>query len=420
MKTLRLGVSNKGVLVALAIVVLLLGGGGGYLLWRVNQQDTVAPTESEAAKEDCVLRCTGNDCTPRDASGNCPEDKAGICYPGYGVETGCCHYEKVCNIVAYYVVYQAGANGSVSNAGKNEVSPGGSITSTATPSAGYKFVKWNDGKTTATRTESNVNADATFIAEFTALGNYTLKYETDIAGTLEGVATQTVQEGKDGTAVKVNNKGLMIFKRWSDNKKDNPRIDKAVKADLTVKAIFESSCGNNTCDSNENAKTCPNDCPAKCPDGFCTHDETAATCPQDCPVNCGDKICSKGEDANNCPKDCVCGDKICSVGEDASTCPEDCNAVCGDGMCTTGESSLTCPKDCGSVPETGLFDNSRNVIVLGSVLLLLGMVWTWVSTLPKRVIKSFSVVSDYVSNVRDQRVRNKRESRRSRLERRIK
>jgi len=153
--------SKKGIWIGLVIGVLLFGL--GYLIWRVNQEDTVAPTDSSASEEECVLRCLpGASCVARDANDNCAEDEAGICYyPPYGdSKTGCCAYEKICNVTAYYITYIAGEGGSVTNAGQNNVVPGGSISSTATPNAGYKFVRWSDGKTTATRTDSNVHADA--------------------------------------------------------------------------------------------------------------------------------------------------------------------------------------------------------------------------------------------------------------------
>ena len=41
--------------IALIIGAILLGGGGGYLLWRVNQPKTVAPTESEQVYLRCVV-----------------------------------------------------------------------------------------------------------------------------------------------------------------------------------------------------------------------------------------------------------------------------------------------------------------------------------------------------------------------------
>ena len=44
----RLNISKNGKILIVALLVLILGGSGGYLLWRTNQPDTVAPTDSEA------------------------------------------------------------------------------------------------------------------------------------------------------------------------------------------------------------------------------------------------------------------------------------------------------------------------------------------------------------------------------------
>jgi len=49
MSNIRVGVGKKGIVLALVLGVLLLGGGGGYLLLRVNQEKTVAPTDSDAS-----------------------------------------------------------------------------------------------------------------------------------------------------------------------------------------------------------------------------------------------------------------------------------------------------------------------------------------------------------------------------------
>lgn len=45
---IRLKLTKKLKIIIIVIFVLILGGSGGYLLWRTNQPDTVAPTDSEA------------------------------------------------------------------------------------------------------------------------------------------------------------------------------------------------------------------------------------------------------------------------------------------------------------------------------------------------------------------------------------
>ena len=59
---------------------------------------------------------------------------------------------------------------------------------------------------------------------------------------------------------------------------------------VTTAAFQGSGCLNGVCDGNENAASCPVDCPSVCGDGLCTHYEKPANCAVDCnrllgPVN---------------------------------------------------------------------------------------------------------------------------------------
>ena len=122
----------------------------------------------------------------------------------------------------------------------------------------------------------------------------------------------------------------------------------------------------------------------------------------------------------------TCGDGICSEGEDPFNCPQDCPSVCGDGICTGDEDSQNCPVDCGAppagkVPDTAIFDDTKDTIIFGVVILLVGMAWTWISTLPKKAYTKISKASsEYITEAKLTRERNTRESRRNRLERRFK
>jgi len=64
----------------------------------------------------------------------------------------------------FTVTVAAGANGTA--AGGGTVLSGGSVSISATPNAHYTFSSWNDGNTTASRTVTNITADATFTASF--------------------------------------------------------------------------------------------------------------------------------------------------------------------------------------------------------------------------------------------------------------
>lgn len=80
--------SKKTSIIVAIILFFVVGGTGGYLLWRVNQEDTVAPEDSEAGVV-CDRDSSGNviSCKAggRDANNNCPESCAGY-------ENGCCEY----------------------------------------------------------------------------------------------------------------------------------------------------------------------------------------------------------------------------------------------------------------------------------------------------------------------------------------
>ena len=52
-------VSRKNLIILLVLFFVILGGTGGYLLWRVNQEETVAPTESAAEHFKCYCCRSG-------------------------------------------------------------------------------------------------------------------------------------------------------------------------------------------------------------------------------------------------------------------------------------------------------------------------------------------------------------------------
>lgn len=383
------GTSKKGIWIGLVIGVLFLGG--GYLLWRVNQEDTVAPTDSDASEEECVLRCLpGAACVARDANGNCAEDEAGICYyPPYGdTRTGCCAYEKICNVTAYYITYIAGEGGSVTNAGQNNVVPGGSISSTATPKAGYKFVKWSDGKTTATRTDSNVHADATYTATFEALPaeKVTLTYIAGSGGTISGTTTQTIDKGASGTAVTaVPNTGYK-FVKWSDGKTTATRTDTNVQASATYTATFEILAAEKV---------------------TLTYIAGSGGTITGAATQTIDKGAS-GTAVTATPNAGYTFEKW-SDGKTTAT-RTDTNVQVSATYTATFKSTNV-------VPKTGIFDDTGNTIALGVVFLIMGLEWTWVSTLP---MKAYNAISFTTSKIKEDRESKRVQRRRNRLERRIK
>jgi putative cell wall-binding protein len=82
-------------------------------------------------------------------------------------------------LTPYYAVkYTVGPGGTLSGTSTQSILSGGSATKvTAVPSAGYHFVKWSDGVTTAARTDANIKADKSVSASFAS--NYTRFSGTD-------------------------------------------------------------------------------------------------------------------------------------------------------------------------------------------------------------------------------------------------
>ena len=70
-------------------------------------------------------------------------------------------------INTYTLTYTAGPNGTISGTSPQTVNHGASGTAvTAAPNAGYRFVSWSDGVTTAIRTDTSVTADKSVTASF--------------------------------------------------------------------------------------------------------------------------------------------------------------------------------------------------------------------------------------------------------------
>ena len=162
--------------------------------------------------------------------------------------------------------------------------------------------------------------------------------------------------------------------------------------------MMGGECGDGTCDMDEDAESCPDDCDAMM-GGTCETDDdcvgdacrgdNGCTCVEspmgtrcapncetddDCPETpngvaltcddgvcgramamgeCGDGVCDAGETLDNCAEDCAgmdaCGDDFCdeAADEDAESCPEDCSTgECGDGACNIGETIANCSADC--------------------------------------------------------------------------
>ena len=96
---MALRIGKKTSVLLIILLCLVLGGSGGYLLWRTNQPDTVAPTDSDAScKAVCDEGATHRDTGLPHEEGNCLENEKG--YEGENGNMWCCTpYSNVCTSV---------------------------------------------------------------------------------------------------------------------------------------------------------------------------------------------------------------------------------------------------------------------------------------------------------------------------------
>jgi len=138
-------------------------------------------------------------------------------------------------------------SGTASGTVTSNVSSGQKVTISATPKTGYKFTKWNDGNTTASRqiTISN-NNNITYTATF-AINTYTLTVKTATNNTTQGTvkinsgtagasASATINHGSTATITATPKTGYH-FVKWNDNNTTAAR-SVTVTAAATYTATF--------------------------------------------------------------------------------------------------------------------------------------------------------------------------------------
>ena len=111
---------------------------------------------------------------------------------------------------------------------------------TAPTKTGYTFVEWcsDIALTTAFNFSTPITVDTTIYAKWT-INSYTLTYNADSNGMIDGITPQTVEYLGSGTAVHAMPNSGYQFVKWSDDSTVNPRTDSNVTADITVTASFE-------------------------------------------------------------------------------------------------------------------------------------------------------------------------------------
>jgi thermitase len=101
---------------------------------------------------------------------------------------------------SYTLHYTAATGGTISGTADQAVAYGGSGTAvTAVQATGYHFVAWSDGILTAARTDTNVTADHTISATFSALppATFTITPSAGAHGSISPSTPQTVASGAD-------------------------------------------------------------------------------------------------------------------------------------------------------------------------------------------------------------------------------
>ena len=101
-------------------------------------------------------------------------------------------------IQQYAVLFNAGANGTVSGSAAQTVNIGANATTvTAVANTGYRFVSWTNSAGTVVSQQSaftarNVTANATYTANFAVTPQYTLTFNAGANGTITGITPQTI------------------------------------------------------------------------------------------------------------------------------------------------------------------------------------------------------------------------------------
>lgn len=186
--------------------------------------------------------------------------------------------------------YVLGPNGSLAGVLTQSIPIGQTSSSvTAVPDAGYRFDKWSDGLTDATRSDvavTNVSLQAQFTTQYPSVDSdgdglsdvdevlthhtdpgledtdfdgvsdyweiqtgsdpndpnsythFTLTYSVQTNGFIEGVASQTVPAGQDATIICAQSAEGYIFDGWSDGVNLPHRWDRNVQSNLNVTANF--------------------------------------------------------------------------------------------------------------------------------------------------------------------------------------
>ena len=140
----------------------------------------------------------------------------------------------------YNVYISALSGGTVNDEEVNgDYEYGTEITIVATPKAGYRFKKWSDDNTQATR-KITIEEDVYLEASFSRIPTYTVTVFEVTGGTTNLVGDTTLTEGETLTIKATPEEGY-IFSQWLVNGEvntDNPFVITAIDQDYSIEPIF--------------------------------------------------------------------------------------------------------------------------------------------------------------------------------------
>lgn len=144
-------------------------------------------------------------------------------------------YQAVFEKQSYTISTAVSPSGSGTVTGGGSYAYGATATLTATPATNYRFVKWTDGNTSATRTVT-VSGAATYTATFEII---THTISTAVSPTGSGTVTGGGRYNQGSTATLTATPATgWKFKQWNDGNTSNPRTV-TVSGAATYTATFE-------------------------------------------------------------------------------------------------------------------------------------------------------------------------------------
>ena len=145
-------------------------------------------------------------------------------------------------LVEYTLLYSSDENGTIAgDAHQTVYEHQNGTTVKAIPNQGYKFTKWSDGLTVATRTDINIVNNLSVTAIFEKIVYFSLSYFAEFGGNIEGNTTQSIEKGYSGETVTAVADTGYEFVKWSDGLTTATRTDINVMDNITVTAIFQKA-----------------------------------------------------------------------------------------------------------------------------------------------------------------------------------